>query len=323
MATFGRPARAAALVLSATDDAGAAARAVVGFHLRALAHEEAAARTGDVEGVHQLRVATRRLRAALRLFDPLLPRPIAGKMPGELAWLGGAIGGVRDLDVLGVTVRRQAGRLPPNVRAALGPLAIAIHDARTAALEELVRTLDATRSRVLFDRLAAFGEASPGRRQATLGDVAPGIARPLVGSMLRAGRRCGAEPSAEALHRLRVRVKRTRYALEALRALGGKTVRKTLRRLEELQGVLGEHQDAVTAVEWLRQYAIRSGVDAETILAVGALIDRLTKRARRLRRRFPARWERLDRRHLDATIASELGAAPEKPPGLRLVRAAS
>src|SRR5437773_320097 len=65
------------LVLSPDDGAAVAARVVVRFHLRAFVRVEPAARAGEVEPVHQLRVATRRLRTALRLFAPLLPARFA------------------------------------------------------------------------------------------------------------------------------------------------------------------------------------------------------------------------------------------------------
>jgi hypothetical protein len=122
---------------------------------------------------------------------------------------------------------------------------------------------------------------------------------------------------------VRVRVKRARYALEALRALGGKTVRKTLTRLAELQELLGEHQDAVTAIAWFRRYAGGADVPAATILAVGGLIDGLARRAEKRRRRVTRACRRLDRHRLTAEIAGEIGAAPARPPGLRLVRSAS
>ena len=79
-----RAARPAGLVLSADDPVGLAARAVVRFHLRAFAREEGQARAGEVEPVHQLRVATRRLRAALRVFAPVLPPTFVGRARREI-----------------------------------------------------------------------------------------------------------------------------------------------------------------------------------------------------------------------------------------------
>src|SRR5256885_16469029 len=123
-----RAPRPAGLVLSPDDSAAAAARAVLRYHLRAFASAEPSARAGEIEPVHQLRVATRRLRAALRLFAPLLPARFAAAAHRDLAWLARAIGAVRDLDVLGETLRKQAVRLDPELRPAAGPHGVALDE---------------------------------------------------------------------------------------------------------------------------------------------------------------------------------------------------
>src|SRR5207247_4471528 len=120
------------LVLSPDDGAAVAARVVVRFHLRAFARVEPAARAGEVEPVHQLRVTTRRLRAALRLFAPVLPARFAAAAHRDLAWLATAIGAVRDLHVLGETLRQQAARVDPARRREGGQPGRAVHDPRDA-----------------------------------------------------------------------------------------------------------------------------------------------------------------------------------------------
>ena len=154
-----RAPRPAGLVLSPDDSAAAAARAVVRYHLRAFASAEPAARAGEIEPVHQLRVATRRLRAALRLFAPLLPARFATAAHRDLAWLARAIGAVRDLDVLSELVRKQAARLEPELRRASGPLGVALHEQRAQALAALGTALDSRRGRRLLERLAAFADS--------------------------------------------------------------------------------------------------------------------------------------------------------------------
>jgi len=301
-------ARPVGVILSPDDGAALAARVVVRFHLRAFARQEQAARAGDVEGLHELRVATRRLRAALRFFAPVLPARFVENMRGEVKWLASAIGAVRDLDVLGQLVTARAPRLDPDVRSALGPLAIYIHDRRAAAHDALVAALDSARCRRLLDRLSSFAESMPPRRsQETLGAVAPSLLRPLLRAVLSAGRSIGDDPKPEALHRLRVRGKRLRYALETLRGLGGKNVDKMLRRLTALQDVIGDHQDAVTAMARLRAYAETADVPPATLLSVGALIQGFGRRAGKLRRRFPETWRRLDRSRLRTGLQAELG----------------
>jgi triphosphatase len=322
VAPLSRATRPPGLVLSPDDAAREAVRAVVRFHLRAFAREEAGARAGEVEPVHQLRVATRRLRAAFRLFGPLLPARFVAGAERDMTWLGAAIGAVRDLDVLSQAVTTCAARLDAELRRGLGPLAVSIHDQRAAALARLIETLDSPRSRRLLDRMASFGESeAPSRGDRRLGEVAPELIRPVLMAALRAGRRVDADSEPATIHRARIRAKRLRYALETLHGLGGKTVRKLVRRLEKLQDLLGEHQDAVTQVAWLRAYALGPGVPPSTVLAVGALIHTLERRARRRRRRFSQLWERIDRARLRESVPAEL-VRPD-PRSARAVRVAS
>ena len=115
-------------------------------------------------------------------------------------------------------------RLDPDLRAALGPFAVAIHDRRAAAHAALIEVLDSPRCRRLLDRLAGFADAGRPRRA---GDASATSRRPAAAAprAVRSGvpaRRSSETPTPEALHRLRVRVKRLRYALETLRGLGGK-----------------------------------------------------------------------------------------------------
>ncbi|MGH7895033.1 MAG: CHAD domain-containing protein, partial [Candidatus Binatia bacterium] len=93
------------------DPVGVVARAAILHHLAMLERGMAAARAGRVEGVHQLRVATRRLRAALALFESGLPRRASRSAREELAWLGRTTGPVRDLDVLAGAVAKRGRRL--------------------------------------------------------------------------------------------------------------------------------------------------------------------------------------------------------------------
>src|SRR5436309_9727811 len=309
-----RAPRPAGLVLSPDDSAAAAARAVLRYHLRAFASAEPAARAGEIEPVHQLRVATRRLRAALRLFAPLLPARSATAAHGDLAWLARAIGAVRDLDVLSELVRKQAARLDPELRRAGGPLGLALHEKRAQALAVLGTTLDAKRARRLIERLAAFADSrAPAGRGARLGDGAPDLLRPHARAVVRAGRRLGRDAAPPDLHRLRVRVKRLRYALETLRSLGDRSTRELLVRLERLQDTLGKGQDAATAIAWLRGYAATRGVPAASLLPAGALIQALARRVRKQRRRGLKAWRRFERTRLLESVLKELAAEASTP----------
>ena len=67
---------------------------------------EPAARRGDAEGIHRLRTTTRRLRSELRAFRDLVDPEWIGPLEGEMKWLAGLLGDVRDLDVLTARFRK-------------------------------------------------------------------------------------------------------------------------------------------------------------------------------------------------------------------------
>src|SRR5262245_9037375 len=168
-----RARRTPALVLSPDDGIGTAIRAVVRFHLRTVVSEETGARAGQIEPVHQLRVATRRLRATLRLFRPVLPVTLVRRGRDDLAWAADAIGGVRDLDVLAELTTACAAGLDADSRRALGPLSPALQDHRMAAHAALVVALDSLRWRRLLARLTTFADSTAPVHQERLGDVVP------------------------------------------------------------------------------------------------------------------------------------------------------
>jgi len=82
-----------------------------------------------------------------------------------------------------------------------------------------------------------------------------------------------------ALHRLRVRVKRLRYACETLAGLAQDGLETVIARLIALQDVLGEHQDASTQASWLREQAPAAALAPSTLVATGAVVHALERRA--------------------------------------------
>jgi len=93
-----------------------------------------------------------------------------------------------------------------------------------------------------------------------------------------------------------------------LRGLGGRSLRRCIERLERLQDVLGASQDAVTQIAWLRTYAGGPGVDAPSLLPVGALIQDLARRAEKRRRRALDKWTKLERDRLLDDVTHDLAA---------------
>jgi len=115
-------------VLSPEDDVRVAASHVLAIWLGAFDRELPEAREGDVEAIHRVRVAMRRLRATLALFEPVLRPDIVASLTEDLAWLGRGVGAVRDLETvadrladLGPVVGRGALALMRRVKTDFDP----------------------------------------------------------------------------------------------------------------------------------------------------------------------------------------------------------
>src|SRR5512146_384596 len=130
MTAVNRPARAHPAAPSPTEPAVKTAAKALAVQSGAMAAEYAKAVAGDVEAIHRLRVATRRLRAALRLLREVAPGNEAVSATDELGWLCSAIGAVRDLDVLAQVLEQRATRLEADFIRALAPLSATIRHQR-------------------------------------------------------------------------------------------------------------------------------------------------------------------------------------------------
>lgn len=309
MPSVSRPTRAHAAAPSPTDPAVKAAAEAIAVQLRAMTAEHDKAVTGDVEAIHRLRVATRRLRASLRMLREVAPSNEAANAADELGWLCGAIGAVRDLDVLAQLLEERATRLHADFIRALEPLSVTIRHQRATEQERLIAALNSERYRGLVQRLGAIAP-EPAADSVTLGAVAARLVRSQLRAMLRAGAGLDETSPAETLHRLRVRVKKLRYALEPLRAVGGKPVRRMLRRLERVQERVGLYHDAATAAAWLHGWAADShDAPPAALMAAGALIHSFERRIRRLRARSLKAWRRAEMDDLARVVLHELNFA--------------
>ena len=237
---------------------------------RVLAHDPGTRLGTDPESLHQLRVATRRLRAFLRAGRPLVDEAWADALRAELGWLGAALGPVRDLDVLLDHLRVEAAALDGPDAAGATTVLRALGRERAAARRRLLRVLRSDRYFALLDRVEAAEDpplAVP-PPDVTIEDIWRGE----HARLRKAVARLGAEPADDELHEARIKVKRARYAGE-LALLDG-----YVRAAKVLQDVLGEHQDSVVAEERLRSVAV---AHPDAAVAAGRLVDReLRRRAR-------------------------------------------
>ncbi len=308
------------------------ALAIVRRQLLALVRHEPGTRLGeDPEELHDMRVATRRLRAALSLFaDALAPEAAAAR--AELGWLGRTLGAVRDLDVQlghhGAEVVALADLLgAERAQGALEPLAALLLAERDRAREQLLETLDSSRYEAL---VASLIDLVRPRRAESAGPPATTSLAELVArrhqSAAKAARRARRSGQPGDFHRLRIRCKRLRYCLECTIPVYGEAATRFARRLARLQDVLGELQDGEAKLARLVKLADEHGstLPPGTLFAMGALAGRqraattsLLKRAKRTlaaleKRRWHALVRVMEGRRLEA-LSTPVLAPPEAP----------
>ncbi len=272
------------------------ARACLLHGARRLVLHDPVVRAGeDPEGVHQARVATRRLRADLRTLRPVLDSAWSEPLRDELRWIGTLLGRVRDADVLAELLRTHSEALAPEKRHQAAHLFSAIHAERADALETLLAAMGSTRYAALLDRLIE-GVHRPHLRESedaaaeSLDRAAEQLLAKPWKRLRQQIRRLPPQPTDADLHEARKRAKHARYALEAMAPLLDKSARRAAKRLAELQDVLGDHQDAVIAAEWLDRNATAIG-DVATAFVCGALAQSFATDRRALRDKWPPIWE--------------------------------
>ncbi len=283
-----------ALTAAPDDPAGLVVKAALAAGTLRLIENDPATRLGDTEGLHQMRVATRRLRSDLRTFAALLDEAWAAGLAEELKWLGGLLGAARDLDVQIAGLQSAGADLK-----GLAPLFRRLRVRRDAARGELNAAIGEERYMNLLDRLV---EA---QREPLLGPLAERpahevlprlLARPWRKLECRAGALGPEDPDAS-YHAVRIRAKRVRYAAEALAPAmnGSKRVAQLAARAAGLQELLGGMQDAVVAEEQIRRVLGEVPRDAKYGFAAGRLIEREQRVVGQARDAFPEAWKRARR----------------------------
>jgi CHAD domain-containing protein len=263
-----------------------------------LLETDPAARQGNVEGVHQMRTATRRLRSELRMFRDLLDGDWARPLAEGLQWWGHMLGAVRDADVMRQRLRESSAELVED----LGPLFTALSERHTRALAELRAAFQGERYQQLLALLAEAvdhprfcDEAWEPCRTAL-----PPLVRDTWRRLKRAGRALDLDADIEEYHEVRKRAKRTRYCAEtaapALDHGAANAAHRLARRAKAVQDILGDHQDATIACQEIRRIAAEHPGDGPFNLAAGRLLERQENAAASARAGFFRAWRKLDRK---------------------------
>ena len=245
-------------------------------------------RRDEPDAVHQMRVATRRLRSTLRSFGKIIRRDGTQRLAAELKWLGTVLGEARDAEV--IAGHLLAGLRETPIELVIGPVQARVQGhfapVRAGARTTLLEALDSQRYFSLLDELDTLMAEPPFTPRAArpAADVLPAAARrsyrQVRRCMRRARRAHAGQPAHEALHEARKAAKHARYAAEAMAPAIGKKARRFARQMKAVQSVLGDHQDTVIARPAVRKLGINAHLAGENAFSYGLLYGR-----RHLRRR--------------------------------------
>ncbi len=305
------------LGIDPADSMAEAARKILSDQLDRMAAHERGAREGrDKEELHDMRVAVRRMRAALRVFSPHLDTTAYRPFRKALRRTGRILGSVRDLDVFREKAQRYLDALPEERRSGLDPLLAAWQTAYDAAREEMLALLD-SKAYVQFKKeFARFlttpgagAPQSPSESAAPLPHRVREAVPPLVVASYAAvrayeGRVGGTNTPLPRLHQLRITAKGLRYGLEFFREVLPADVEPLIDRIKALQEHLGNLQDAVVTCGILQNFLARgtwgndqakAAAAPDVILAPGvaAYLSVRQVELQRLVREFPSVWKKL------------------------------
>jgi CHAD domain-containing protein len=253
-------------------------RAYVNEQVQALQEQDPQVRDRVPDAVHQMRVATRRLRSALATQRRLLEPEPAAALRAELRWLAGVLGEVRDTEVMQERLLELLATEPPEL--VMGPVARRINEELSAAYSDhyrtLLETMDQERYFRLLDSLDEFRKDPPLTAKA---DKKPKSASAAIGKdgkrlrkAVKAARSNRGTPHGdESLHEARKAAKRLRYAAEAAAAVDAKQAGQLEQAAHSIQKVLGRHQDSVVAREVLCRLAGEAFLQGENAFSYGRL----------------------------------------------------
>jgi CHAD domain-containing protein len=293
-----------------------AARRTIAFHFQRMLDHEPGTRLGeDPEELHDMRVATRRMRAALQLFaahlDPLVMKPHRR----GLRLTGRALGAVRDLDVFHGKTLRYLESLPEVRRGEIDSFLAGLNRARDAARAELIRYLDSKEYRTFCERLGEFLDAPGAGAASTTGSegqpLAHQVRHVVPGELYRhyAAVRAFDDPLSEPdahlglYHRLRITGKSLRYTLEFFADVLGNGSKYLIERMKALQDHLGDLQDAVVASGLLNDFLRRGvwgadegqevGLPVRVAPGVAAYLTARQNEMQKLLETFPPVWDQV------------------------------
>jgi CHAD domain-containing protein len=258
----------------------------------------------DTEFLHDLRVAVRRTRSAIKLLGEVLPADLAKHYAAEFKWLGDLTTPTRDLDVHLLGFGPMTEQLVAASPADLEPFRAFLVRRRAREFRRLATALRGPRFRAITDDwrkvLLEIRDAAPRRRrrEPTAAELALRTTERAFGRIVTQGNAITQDSPPESLHDLRKRAKELRYLLEFFASLHDPVAyRKVVGDLKSLQDCLGDFQDSQVQREEIHALAdamlAERAAPAATLLAMGEIAAKLTLSQAEARADFARRFARL------------------------------
>jgi len=292
-------------VVGPDDPAGAAVTAHIRRHARAFLLQDVRVRRDLPDSVHQMRVAARRLRSGLKVFEPMLDVEWAEALRAELGWIAGELGVSRDTEVLQARIDLHADEVGEEfaglIRAVVDPaLSSQWLDARDHALSAMV----SERYLAFLDQLVDAA-GSPRLNEAAsrpAGEVLPALVDKAWRKLSKEVRLLRLDGPSDEWHEARIRAKKARYAAEAVAPVMGDHVKRFAKALSGVTEILGEHQDAWVAQHTLKSLATGEGIDGLSGFGLGLLHEFEFEQELFARNDFVELWPSVKKAHKHARL---------------------
>ncbi|MCX7706959.1 MAG: CHAD domain-containing protein [Anaerolineae bacterium] len=295
--------------LRADEPMSEAGRKILYTHFLRMLANEAGTRLGeDIEALHDMRVASRRMRAAYRIFEAHFDPKVIKPFNKSLRQTGQTLGAVRDLDVLLERAEAYRDTLSPEQADALSPLLDDWRAQREVARRALLDYLDGSAYRRFVDEFRVFlSTPGAGARTVPPGEPVPyqvcHVAPRLI--MERYEQVRAYEPVLRdgaplpTYHMLRIDCKRLRYALEFFRPVLGPETPDLIKQVTAMQDLLGALQDAHVAEGLIQAFLAEQqdergkSLSQGTLAAVEDYLAEQRNRQQALLAQFPVPWSEL------------------------------
>ncbi len=314
--------RAAVRPIASDDSMAEAGRKVLLADFIVMLEHENGSRSGDdIEDVHQMRVATRRMRSALRLLEPYFKQKTVRPFADSLRLLARRLGAVRDLDVLIEDMQKVQSKISEDGQVALQTIIDHFDSKRKKARAKLVKQLDSGAYARFVDDFATFlTTQGVGAVAVETNSVAPYQVRHAVPTLLqdhlalvraydnvmpiinKSDDSIGELPEMTTLHQLRIEFKRLRYAMYFFRDALGTSGKAFIDEIKTMQDLLGRLNDTYVAEDHLNDF-VAEGLD-ETLIE--AYLDELFAERAALEAALPAAWKRFNTRSVMTKFSDAL-----------------